>query len=576
MATAASSQTETDRPLPLLERPAPHIISHAVEPEKTGWTSWFTTTDHKKIGILYLYTVLVFFVLGGVEALLIRIQLGAPENTFVTPEIYNQLFTMHGTTMIFLVIVPVWAGFANYLLPLMIGARDVAFPRLNAWSYWMFLFGGIALYASMFFSPPEAGWFSYVPLSTKDYTPSGGQEAWIYMVHLTGLSSILGAINFIATIHNMRAPGMGWGRMPLFVWTILIYAYLIILALTSLAATVTMLLLDRNFGTHFFDPNEGGSALLWQHLFWFFGHPEVYILVLPAFGVFSEILPVFARKPIFGYKAIAAATAGIAFLGVLVWAHHMFATPMSTVVLAFFMLSSFLIAVPTGVKIFNWIATLWRGTVEYRVPLIYCVGGIFTFLMGGITGIFLAVFPIDWQLTDTYFVVAHFHYTAFGASAFGMVAALYFWFPKMSGRMMSEALGKVSFVFFFVGFHITFLIQHSAGLDGMPRRIYEYSKGSGWWTYNLISTIGAFMIATGVLLTIINLLRSIKKGPIAGPDPWKANTLEWFTTSPPPENNFDVIPRVRSVEPMKDIRRQIEQQTGVPQQYESGKPLLRR
>src|ERR687893_466899 len=546
MATAASSSTETsERSLPILERPAPHIIAHDVKREHAGWTSWLTTTDHKKIGILYLYTVLVFFVLGGVEALLIRIQLGAPENTFVTPEIYNQLFTMHGTTMIFLVIVPVWAGFANYLLPLMIGARDVAFPRLNAWSYWMFLFGGLALYASFFFSPPEAGWTSYVPLSSKDYTPSNGQEAWIYMVHLTGLASIL------------------------------IYAYLIILALTSLAATVTMLLLDRNFGTHFFDPNEGGSALLWQHLFWFFGHPEVYILVLPAFGVFSEILPVFARKPIFGYKAIAAATAGIAFLGVLVWAHHMFATPMSTVVLAFFMLSSFLIAVPTGVKIFNWIATLWRGTVEYRVPLIYSVGGIFTFLMGGITGIFLAVFPIDWQLHDTYFVVAHFHYTAFGASAFGMVAALYFWFPKMSGRMMSEALGKVSFVFFFVGFHVTFLIQHSMGLDGMPRRIYEYAEQSGWWTYNLISTIGAFMIALGVLLTIINLVRSLKKGRVAGPDPWKANTLEWFTPSPPPENNFDVVPRVRSVEPMKDIRREIEQRTNAEQRYRSGQPLMR-
>jgi cytochrome c oxidase subunit I len=573
---ATTSTPETTAAQPILERPVPHIISHAIRGPHEGWTSWFTTTDHKKIGILYLYTVLVFFVLGGVEALLIRLQLGAPENTLVTPEVYNQLFTMHGTTMIFLVIVPVWAGFANYLLPLMIGARDVAFPRLNAWSYWMFLFGGLALYASVFFHPPEAGWFSYVPLSSKEYSPSNGQEAWIYMVHLTGLASILGAINFIATIHNMRAPGMGWGRMPLFVWTILIYAYLIMLALTSLAATVTMLLLDRNFGTNFFDPDEGGSALLWQHLFWFFGHPEVYILVLPAFGVFSEILPVFARKPIFGYKAIAAATAGIAFLGVLVWAHHMFATPMSTVVLAFFMLSSFLIAVPTGVKIFNWIATLWRGTVEYRVPLLYCIGGIFTFLMGGITGIFLAVFPIDWQLTDTYFVVAHFHYTAFGASAFGMVAALYFWFPKMSGRMMSEGLGKVSFAFFFIGFHMTFLIQHSMGLDGMPRRIYEYSEQSGWQTYNLISTIGAFLIALGVLLTIINLVRSVKKGTIAGPDPWKANTLEWFTPSPPPENNFDIVPRVRSVEPMKDIRRQIEQQTGAPQQYRSGEPLLKR
>src|SRR6185503_10849612 len=391
----------------------------------------------------------------------------------------------------------VWAGFANYLLPLMIGARDVAFPRLNAWSYWMFLFGGLALYASFFFHPPEAGWFSYVPLSSKEYSPSNGQEAWIYMVHLTGLASILGAINFIATIHNMRAPGMGWGRMPLFVWTILIYAYLIILALSSLAATVTMLLLDRNFGTSFFNPAEGGSAMLWQHLFWFFGHPEVYILVLPAFGMFSEILPVFARKPIFGYKAIAASTAGIAFLGMLVWAHHMFATPMSTVV--------------------------------WTTALLFCVGGITTFLMGGITGIFLAVFPIDWQLTDTYFVVAHFHYTAFGASAFGMLAALYFWFPKMSGRMLSEGLGKASAILMFVGFQVTFLIQHSAGLDGMPRRAYEYSKESGWWTYNLISTIGSFIIAFSVLLTIINVVRSVKKGTIAGPDPWKANTLEWFT-----------------------------------------------
>jgi cytochrome c oxidase subunit 1 len=357
------------------------------------------------------------------------------------------------------------------------------------------------------------------------------------------------------------------------VWTILIYAYLIILALTSLAATVTMLLLDRNFGTHFFDPKQGGSALLWQHLFWFFGHPEVYILVLPAFGVFSEILPVFARKPIFGYKAVAAATAGIAFLGMLVWAHHMFATPMSTVVLAFFMLSSFIIAVPTGVKIFNWIATLWRGTVEWRVALIYCVGGIATFLMGGITGIFLAVFPIDWQLTDSYFVVAHFHYTAFGASAFAMLGALYYWFPKMTGRMLSEALGKVSFWLVFIGFHLTFLIQHSAGLDGMPRRIFEYSPAAGWTVENFISTIGAYVIALGVLITVVNVARSFKRGAIAGPDPWKANTLEWFMPSPPPENNFDVVPRVRSVEPMKDVRREIEQRTGAPQRYQAGQQL---
>jgi cytochrome c oxidase subunit 1 len=555
-------------------RPRPEIIAHDARPEPKGWTSWITTTDHKRIGIMYLWTVAVFFVLGGVEALLMRIQLGAPDNTFLEPERYNQLFTMHGTTMIFLVVVPVWAGFANYLVPLMVGARDVAFPRLNAWSFWMFLFGGLALYASMFFTPPEAGWFSYVPLSSKEYSPSAGQDAWIYMVHLTGLSSIVGAVNFVATIHNMRAPGMGWGRLPLFIWTILIYSYLILLALSSLAATATMLLIDRNFGGTFFDPTQGGDALLWQHLFWFFGHPEVYIIILPAFGVFSEVLPVFARKPIFGYKAVAAATAAIAFLGMLVWAHHMFATPTATVVLAFFMLSSFVIAVPTGVKIFNWLATLWRGTIEFRVPLLFCVGGIGTFLIGGITGIFLAVFPVDWQLTDTYFVVAHMHYVAFGGAAFAMFGALYYWFPKMTGRMLSEGMGKLSFWLLLIGFNVTFLVQHSAGLSGMPRRIYEYSEGAGWHAYNLISTIGAFIIALATLVSLINLVRSLKHGTTAGPDPWKGNTLEWFTPSPPPENNFDAIPRVRSVEPMKDIRRQIESQTGVEQRFKAGRPMV--
>ncbi len=539
----------------------PQIIAHEVERERTGWTSWLTTTDHKRIGIMYLIASWVFFVIGGVEAMLMRVQLAQADNTLLDPQTYNALFTLHGTTMVFLFLMPMIAGIANYMIPLMIGARDVAFPRLNALSFWLFIAGGAVFYGSVLFSPPECGWTCYAPLSEATYSPTGGVDAWIYLVHLTGIASFVGAVNMLVTIVNMRAPGMGWARMPLFAWTMLTQSIMLIVSIPVVAAAVTLLLTDRHFGTHFYDPANGGSPLLWQHLFWFFGHPEVYILVLPGFGIISEVIPVFARKPIFGYKAIAAATLGIAIIGTLVWAHHMFTTPMPYVLLVVFSLGTYLVAIPTGVKIFNWISTLWHGTIEFTTPMLFAAGFLVTFLCGGITGIFLATFPVDWQLQDTYFVVAHFHYTIVGGAVLALMAGLYYWFPKMTGRMLSEPLGRASFWLILVGFWVTFLIQHSAGLSGMPRRVYEYPDVGHLELYNLISTIGSFILALGILLTIINVARSLKRGASAGPDPWKANTLEWFTTSPPPLNNFDVIPRVRSVEPMKDIRRQVERQS---------------
>jgi len=539
----------------------PEVVEHGVREEPGGWLNWLTTTDHKKIGIMYFFVTFIFFIIGGVEALIMRLQLAQPNGTVVDPDTYNGLVTMHGTTMIFLFIVPVMAGFGNYMLPLMIGARDMAFPRLNALSLWLLVFAGMAFYGSVFFEPPQGGWTMYAPLSDDAYMPSGGVDAWIFLIHLSGISSLVGAINFVATIQNMRAPGMGWGRMPLFVWSLLVYSYLLIAALPTIAAAATMLLTDRHFGTDFFDPTGGGDPLLWQHLFWFFGHPEVYIMILPGFGIISEVLPVFSRKPIFGYKAIAASTVSIAFLSMLVWAHHMFTTPSPTVVLVFFMLSSFLIAVPTGIKIFNWVATLWKGSIMMKTPLLFAVGFISTFVIGGITGVILAVFPVDWQLQDSYFVVAHIHYVLFGGSVFTIFAGIYYWFPKMSGRMLGEGLGKVSFWMMLVGFNLTFLIQHSAGLSGMPRRVYDYPADAGWTGFNLISTIGSFLLGIGVMVTVVNVLISINKGQKAGNDPWKGNTLEWFTQSPPPENNFDVIPRVRSVEPMKDIRSEVQQAT---------------
>jgi cytochrome c oxidase subunit 1 len=468
---------------------------------------------------------------------------------------------MHGTTMVFLFVVPIMAGFGNYFVPLMIGARDMAFPKLNALSYWLFLSGGIVFYASLFWSPTEVGWTTYAPLSSKVYSENGGVDAWIFLIHLTGLSSLIGSVNFYATIVNMRTPGMGWGRVPLFVWSILVFSVLLILSLPVVGAGATMLLAERHWGADYFDPANGGDPLLWQHVFWFFGHPEVYIMILPGFGIISEVLPVFSRKPIFGYKAIAAATAVIGFLALLVWFHHMFTTPSPAIVAIFFMLSSYLIGIPTGIKIFNWVATLWRGTIEFRTPLLFAAGFISVFLMGGVTGIFLATFPVDWQLHDTYFVVAHFHYVLVGGAIFAIFAGFYYWFPKVSGRMLSEGLGKVSCLIMFIGFNLTFAVQHAIGLEGMPRRVYEYPDIRDLHLLNVISTVGAFLFGLGILLTVINIVRSARRGPIAGPDPWKGNTLEWLTSSPPPVNNFDAVPRVRSVEPMKDIRREVERLT---------------
>jgi cytochrome c oxidase subunit I len=539
--------------------------AEAVTPYRPDWRrgrviSWITTVDHKRIGILYIVTALVFFVLGGVLALLMRAQLATDNAEIVTRNSYNELFTVHGTAMIFFFIVPLWAGFANFLVPLMIGARDMAFPRLNALSYWFFLFGGVTLFLSFLASggASKSGWYGYPPLSENFYSPGTGQDLWILSIHLVGVSSLLGAINFICTIHNMRAAGMSWMRIPLFVWTIEIYSVLLLVAIPVITVALTFLLLDRQLDTHFFIPDEGGDAILYQHLFWFFGHPEVYIIILPAMGVISEVIPVFSRKPIFGYKAIAFSTIAIGFYSLLVWGHHMFSVGLPNFLNIFFMLSTMVIAVPTGVKIFNWIATTWRGNLIFDTAMLWALGFIAVFTIGGLSGIFTSVFPVDWQVTDTYYIVAHMHYVMFGGGVFGAFAAFYYWWPKIFGRMLDEGLGKLHFWLVFLGFNLTFFPQHLLGLMGMPRRIFTYDRGGLFEAYNLISSIGAGIMAIGILVFFINILKA-RSGPRAVSDPWLADTLEWYTTSPPPPHNFDKLPYLSSARPLRDLRRRIEE-----------------
>jgi len=523
---------------------------------------WVTTVDHKRLGILYVVYGIVFLAVGGVEATIMRIQLAVPNNHFVTPQVFNRMMTMHGTTMVFLVGVPILFGFANYLVPLMIGARDMAFPRLNAFGFWATAFGGLLLYFSFLGgeglygagSAPDVGWFAYAPLTARAFSRGHSTDYWTLAIFVMGLGTIGTALNIVTTTVCLRCPGMKLTRMPLLVWMMVTMSAMTLVVMTPLSAAQIMLSIDRYLGGHFFDTQAGGSAVLWQHFFWIFGHPEVYVLIIPGFAFVSEILPVFSRKAIFGYPAMVAATVGIGFLSMGVWAHHMFTVGMSSHANTFFALTTMAVGIPTGIKIFNWLGTLWGGKIRFAVPMLFCLGFLFQFLIAGLTGIMLASVPFDWQLSDSYFVVAHFHYVLIGGLVMTIFGAIYYWFPKATGRMLSERLGRWHFWLFVIGFHLTFDTMHIPGMLGMPRRIYTYEADRGWGVFNLICTLGVVFQGVAILIFLWNVARSLAKGKIAGNDPWDAWTLEWVVTSPPPAYNFAKVPVVQSRRPLWDFK----------------------
>ena len=547
MTTAAMSWRETAvAPRPLVDR----------------LHEWVTTVDHKRLGVLYIVYGLVFLGIGGLEATVMRIQLVSAHNDFVSPQVFNRMFTMHGTTMIFFVAIPVLFGFANYLIPLMIGARDMAFPRLNAFSFWLTAFGGLLLYFSFLGgnglygagTAPDVGWWAYAPLTSRAFSPGHSSDYWTIALLISGFGSIGGGINIIATILSMRCPGMTLGRMPLFAWMNLVMAALVLMAIAPLSAAQIMLTIDRYLGGHFFDTQAGGSATLWMHFFWIFGHPEVYVLILPCFAFISEIVPVFSRKPIFGYPVMVGATVSIGFLSMSVWAHHMFTIGMSSYANSFFTITTLAVGIPTGIKIFNWLGTIWGGDIQFKTPMLFAIGFLFQFLLAGLTGIMLGSAAFNWQLSGSYFVVAHFHYVIVGGIIFALFGAFYYWYPKMTGRMLNETLGKWHFWLFVVGFHLTFDLMHIPGILGMPRRIYTYEPGRGWDTLNYLISIGAFIQAIAVLIFVANLIISYFKGREAGNDPWDAWTLEWTVSSPPPPYNFATVPVVASRRPLWDLK----------------------